>query len=483
MPRSTAAQPLRGTGIVIVLGSCTIQSGSNSWFSGLLWVQGALTVRAPCYLRGTLIAGGTVDVRGTGGDTAEVEHDAQILNNLLFLMGQYRHSKAVSRAQGTTPARSRREGLSVSNRNRAKPGFEPHRSPSFRPLVVLAAMAGVALLTRSAQHARDWSHDRVFARQKALSILAELRAYVEGGEGEVAADLDGFDDGLSQNAALTITPDPNDPGAFVAPDHPLSANNFESGDWRWYRRITVRRFPGVDTRDLRICTVPGLFRMRPGRRVPRRGHGGGVSPSCARSATPTPPPRSTTSTCWPWRTCPAGGCTWTPSSRSSRPPSPTSSRATRASSSPSTGSPRPASAATTSTRPTRTRRGTATRTRPGPTPVEAGNPARCRRGAARIPARERRIPSHRRHAPLHHGRRCRAIRVERGLPAGAAVGPLGDVGGLRAGRQRGRGDNDGQQPNARNTRTDDRSHVASPSCAPSPGRKIQQTVMAGSNPG
>ena len=103
----TAAQPLRGTGIVIVLGSCTIQSGSNSWFSGLLWVQGALTVRAPCYLRGTLIAGGTVDVRGTGGDTAEIEHDAQILNNLLFLMGQYRHSKAVF-VPGTTPARSRR---------------------------------------------------------------------------------------------------------------------------------------------------------------------------------------------------------------------------------------------------------------------------------------------------------------------------------------------------------------------------------------
>ena len=76
-------------------------------------------------------------------------------------------------------------------------------------LVVLAAMAAVAYITRSAQHA-DWSRDKVFARQKALSILAELRAYVEGGKGEVAADLDGFDDGLGQNASLTISPDPND---------------------------------------------------------------------------------------------------------------------------------------------------------------------------------------------------------------------------------------------------------------------------------
>jgi hypothetical protein len=91
----TAAQPLRGNGVVVVLGSCTIASGSNSYFSGMLWVQGTLTVRAPCYLRGVTIAGSTVDVRGTGGDTAEIEYDAGVLSDLLFLMGQYRHSKAV----------------------------------------------------------------------------------------------------------------------------------------------------------------------------------------------------------------------------------------------------------------------------------------------------------------------------------------------------------------------------------------------------
>lgn len=91
----TAAQPLRGTGVVVILGSCTLAAGSNSYFSGLLWVQGALTVRAPCYLRGVVIAGGTTDVRGTGGDAAEVEYDAGILGELLLKMGQYRHSKAV----------------------------------------------------------------------------------------------------------------------------------------------------------------------------------------------------------------------------------------------------------------------------------------------------------------------------------------------------------------------------------------------------
>ncbi len=133
-------------------------------------------------------------------------------------------------------------------------------------LVLIAALAGVAYVTRSAQHA-DWARDKVFARQKAVSILAELRAYVEGGEGEVAADLDGFDDGLSVDPSLTITPDPGDPGAFLPPDHPLSGNISDSNVWRWFRRITVRRFPGVDTRDLRICTVR-VFRMRLGDVMP-----------------------------------------------------------------------------------------------------------------------------------------------------------------------------------------------------------------------
>jgi hypothetical protein len=91
----TAAQPLRGTGVMVVLGNCTISAGSNSYFSGLLWVQGTLTVRAPSYLRGVTIVEGSADVRGTGGDLAELEYDTGVLNDLLFLMGQYRHSKAV----------------------------------------------------------------------------------------------------------------------------------------------------------------------------------------------------------------------------------------------------------------------------------------------------------------------------------------------------------------------------------------------------
>ena len=41
----------------------------------------------------------------------------------------------------------------------------------------------------------------------------------------------------------------------------------DSGVWRWNRRITVRYFPSVTTRDLRICTVR-MFRMRKGDLAP-----------------------------------------------------------------------------------------------------------------------------------------------------------------------------------------------------------------------
>ena len=88
-------RPLRGTGIVVINGNCTLSSSSNSFFSGLLWVAGDLTVRAPAYLRGVFIAGGDVDVRGVGGDYAEINYDDGIISELLFLMGQYRHSKAI----------------------------------------------------------------------------------------------------------------------------------------------------------------------------------------------------------------------------------------------------------------------------------------------------------------------------------------------------------------------------------------------------
>lgn len=90
-----AVRPLRGTAIVVVLGDCTLKGGSNSFFNGMLWVGGRLEVRAPAYLRGTVIVQGEVDLRGLGGDYVELNFDDGIIGELLSVMGQYRHTKAI----------------------------------------------------------------------------------------------------------------------------------------------------------------------------------------------------------------------------------------------------------------------------------------------------------------------------------------------------------------------------------------------------
>jgi len=90
-----AAHPLRGTGVVVVQGSCSIASGSNSFFNGLLWVRDDLSILAPVYLRGLCVAEGEVDVRGTGGDYSELDYDDKIIDDLLVRMGRYRRSKSL----------------------------------------------------------------------------------------------------------------------------------------------------------------------------------------------------------------------------------------------------------------------------------------------------------------------------------------------------------------------------------------------------
>jgi hypothetical protein len=108
-----AARPLKGTAVVVVKGNVTINPGSNSFFSGLLYVDGNLTVRAPALIRGCVIARGTVDVRGTGGDYVEIESDPDILTRLMTLMGQYRYSKAAYE-----PAVKRSDGRPTETRAR-----------------------------------------------------------------------------------------------------------------------------------------------------------------------------------------------------------------------------------------------------------------------------------------------------------------------------------------------------------------------------
>ncbi|MCC7137444.1 MAG: hypothetical protein IT460_03335 [Planctomycetes bacterium] len=104
------SRPLRGTGVVVVEGNCTIAAGSNSFFNGILYVQGTLTVRAPVYLRGTVIVTGTADVAGTGGDFSEINYDPAILNEVLTMLGQYRFSTATYEPSEALPDGTPDEG-------------------------------------------------------------------------------------------------------------------------------------------------------------------------------------------------------------------------------------------------------------------------------------------------------------------------------------------------------------------------------------
>lgn len=123
---------------------------------------------------------------------------------------------------------------------------------------ILAIVSAAALLFLTT----EWKHesmnrDRQFAHDRAQSILEELRAFAEVGENQDAATLDQYDDGTGFSYTLsTLHKTAPDGALLVDPDVPASANTRTSdGRWRYARRITVRHFPGVDQRDLRIVTV------------------------------------------------------------------------------------------------------------------------------------------------------------------------------------------------------------------------------------
>jgi hypothetical protein len=81
--------PLRGSGIVYVKGNCSIVDGSDSRFSGLLYVDGQLTVRAPCEIEGAVIVTGNFNIQGSG-DFATIRYSDEVLNALRQATGHYR---------------------------------------------------------------------------------------------------------------------------------------------------------------------------------------------------------------------------------------------------------------------------------------------------------------------------------------------------------------------------------------------------------
>ena len=87
----SAALPLLGTACVYVKGDVDFAVGSNSYFTGMLFIDGDLTIREPCDLNGTIICTGDVTVWGSS-DWINVNYDDEALNQLRNAIGQYRLS-------------------------------------------------------------------------------------------------------------------------------------------------------------------------------------------------------------------------------------------------------------------------------------------------------------------------------------------------------------------------------------------------------
>lgn len=89
-----SALPLNGTAIVIIRGNTSFLSGNNSLFSGLLYVEGSLTLRAPSELSGSVVCTGNMTVQGVP-DYATINYDGEVLESLMNSLGNYRMANSL----------------------------------------------------------------------------------------------------------------------------------------------------------------------------------------------------------------------------------------------------------------------------------------------------------------------------------------------------------------------------------------------------
>ena len=82
--------PLSGLGVLIVRGDLVIAAGSSSFFNGLIYVDGDITINGPAYVRGAIVATGRVTIQGGTGDYVELEYDSPTVSRFLADMGSYR---------------------------------------------------------------------------------------------------------------------------------------------------------------------------------------------------------------------------------------------------------------------------------------------------------------------------------------------------------------------------------------------------------
>ncbi len=84
-------KPLVGGGIIFVDGNVNLQDGSNSLFSGVVYVTGTLTVGVNNTLSGAIIANRVDCNPGTGG-TSSISYTHNYVNDIRQILGTYREN-------------------------------------------------------------------------------------------------------------------------------------------------------------------------------------------------------------------------------------------------------------------------------------------------------------------------------------------------------------------------------------------------------
>lgn len=85
-------KPLNGGGILVVNGDLNIQSGSNSNFTGIVYVISNYIQQAPSLISGCIVVTGSeVNIEGTG-EISEIDYDKSIIDMMKRRVGLYRRS-------------------------------------------------------------------------------------------------------------------------------------------------------------------------------------------------------------------------------------------------------------------------------------------------------------------------------------------------------------------------------------------------------
>lgn len=119
--------------------------------------------------------------------------------------------------------------------------------------IMAIILASVARFTAMETKTTERTTDRIFALQKAIQILNEVKTFLET-SGEDAEILDSLNDGANNTSKFLTIQD------ISTPDDPISENvkvrpGTTDTSWRYSRRITVAMFGNSNSKDVRQVKV------------------------------------------------------------------------------------------------------------------------------------------------------------------------------------------------------------------------------------